>query len=34
MQGDTTNESTITIADIEKVEEKLPQGKTQKKIGF
>ena len=34
MQGDTTNESTITIADIEKVEAKLPQGKTQKKIGF
>ena len=34
MQGDTTDESTITIADIEKVEAKLPQGKTQKKIGF
>lgn len=34
MQEDTTNESTITIADIEKVEAKLPQGKTQKKIGF
>lgn len=34
MQGDTANESTITIADIEKVEAKLPQGKTQKKIGF
>lgn len=34
MQGDTTNESTITIADIEKVEAKLPQGKAQKKIGF
>ena len=34
MQGDTTNESTITTADIEKVEAKLPQGKTQKKIGF
>lgn len=34
MQGATTDESTITIADIEKVEAKLPQGKTQKKIGF
>ena len=34
MQGDTANESTITIADIEKVEAKLPQGKAQKKIGF
>lgn len=34
MQGDTTNESTITTADIEKVEAKLPQGKAQKKIGF
>lgn len=34
MQGDTTNESTITIADIVKVEAKLPQGKAQKKIGF
>ena len=34
MQGATTNESTITIADIEKVEAKLPQSKTQKKIGF
>lgn len=34
MQGDTTDESTITIADIEKVEAKLPQGKAQKKIGF
>ncbi len=34
MQGDTTNESTITIADIEKVEAKLPQSKAQKKIGF
>ena len=34
MQGDTTNESTITTADIEKVEAKLTQGKTQKKIGF
>lgn len=34
MQGDTANESTITTADIEKVEAKLPQGKTQKKIGF
>ena len=34
MQGDTTNESTITTADIEHVEAKLPQGKAQKKIGF
>ena len=34
MQGDTTNESTITTADIEKVEAKLPQGKAQQKIGF
>lgn len=34
MQGDTAYESTITIADIEKVEAKLPQGKAQKKIGF
>lgn len=34
MQGDTTNESSITIADIEKVAAKLPQGKAQKKIGF
>lgn len=34
MQGDTTNESTITTADIEKVGAKLPQGKAQKKIGF
>ena len=34
MQGYTTNESTITTADIEKVEAKLPQGKAQKKIGF
>ena len=34
MQGDTANESTITIADIEKVAAKLPQSKAQKKIGF
>lgn len=34
MQEDTTNESTITIADIEKVAAKIPQGKAQKKIGF
>lgn len=34
MQGDADNESTITTADIEKVEAKLPQGKAQKKIGF
>lgn len=34
MQGDTAYESTITIADIEKVAAKLPQSKAQKKIGF